>query len=310
MAREVHGILNVLKPPGLTSMEVVRRLKRLTRQRHVGHGGTLDPLAEGVLPICFGQATRLMEFLVEGVKVYRARVRLGVATDTYDAEGRVTFTADPSHITREQVEAALASFQGFIQQIPPMYSALKREGRRLYQLAREGVEVPREPRRVYVHRIQLVEWEPPELTLEVEVGRGVYIRSLAHDLGQALGVGAHLTGMVRLRAGPFTLDDATPLDRVEEAVRGGTWTDLLYAGDVVLADYPAAVVGPGLERYIRQGRYFSLHRGLLPLHIHLCRVYTVDGRFLAVARYDRVQGLWHPDRVFSMEPLPDTFPAR
>jgi len=303
---EVHGILNVLKPSGLTSMDVVRRLKRLTRQRHIGHGGTLDPLAEGVLPICFGQATRLMEFLVEGVKVYRARVRLGVTTDTYDAEGRVVATADPSGITREQVESALSSFEGVIQQVPPMYSALKRGGQRLYELARSGVEVPREPRRVRVYRIRLIEWDPPELTLEVEVGRGVYIRSLAHDLGQALGVGAHLTAMVRLRAGPFTLDDATPLERVEESVRAGTWTDLLYAGDAVLADHPAAVVGPALEHQIRQGRHFPLHRGLLPLHIHLCRVYTLDGRFLAVARYDRVQGLWHPDKVFSMEPLADS----
>ena len=199
----VNGVLNMYKPAGQTSMDMVRMVKRLTGHKKVGHGGTLDPIASGVLPICLGQATRLMDPLVDGVKRYYTRVRLGETTDTYDSDGTVTERADASAITREDVEAALEAFRGVIQQVPPMYSALKQGGERLYDLARAGFEVKREPREVIVHNLTLEAWEPPDVVLDIVCGRGVYVRSLGHDLGAALGCGGHIVELERRERGPL-----------------------------------------------------------------------------------------------------------
>jgi tRNA pseudouridine55 synthase len=300
----VHGILNVRKPERTTSMEVVRQVKRLTRERHVGHGGTLDPLATGVLPVCFGQATRLMEYLVESTKVYRAELLLGVTTDTYDATGAVVERRDPSFLSRSMVEEALATFSGTIYQKPPMYSALKRGGERLYNLARAGVTVDLAPRRVQVHRLDLLEFRLPSLVLQVECGRGLYIRALAHELGQALGCGSHLTALERLRSGPFTAQESVNLEGLENAVKSGTWQDLLSPPDILLLHLRAAVVGKEMERQIRNGRLVALGRrgasGPPLLHREQCRVYSANGRFLAVAHYEAVKRLWQPDKVFDL----------
>ena len=172
----MDGILNVNKPPGMTSFDVVSIIKRLTREKRVGHAGTLDPMASGVLPVCLGRGTRVVEFLMDAHKVYRAQIELGMATDTYDAAGKVTRREDPSSIGRSRLEAALDSFRGRIRQIPPMYSALKHQGQRLYQLARAGVTVSRKSRRAVVYRLELIAFEPPLVTLEVECGKGTYIR--------------------------------------------------------------------------------------------------------------------------------------
>ena len=161
----INAVLSIDKVPGPTSMDVVRKIKHLTGQRHVGHGGTLDPQASGVLPICLGYASKLMQFLVDSTKEYTAVVHLGVATDTYDAEGQVTSENSTSNVDQEAVETALVSLRGIVYQTPPMYSALKREGRRLYDLARSGVEVERAPRKVEVSRLEVVNWEFPSLTL-------------------------------------------------------------------------------------------------------------------------------------------------
>ncbi len=301
---QVDGILNLRKPSGLTSMEVVRRIKRLTRQQRVGHAGTLDPLAEGVLPICFGQATRLMEFLVDAPKVYRATMLLGVITDTYDAQGAVVEVRDPSALTREQVEAAMANFLGVVYQVPPMYSALKHQGKRLYDLARAGVEVERAPRKVQVYRLNLVQWDFPSVTMEVECGRGLYIRSLAHDLGMVLGCGAHLTALTRLRSGPLRVEEGISLEEVEQGTKEGTWKGLLHAPDVALQNMDAAVVSRGMEQAIRQGRLVPFGSGrMYPAPVNPCRIYSADGRFLAVGRYDFVKGLWRPEKVLDTHPL-------
>ena len=200
---EITGIISISKPLEWTSMEVVRRVKRLTRQKRVGHAGTLDPQATGVLPICFGQATRIMEYLVDSLKVYKAVIRLGVSTDTYDSQGQITATNDPSHVTYEDIEREMEAFRGVFLQVPPMYSALKRDGERLYNLARAGKEVEREPREVEIYKSAITDWRPPDVEVEIECGRGMYVRSLAHDLGAALGCGAHLKELVRLRTGPL-----------------------------------------------------------------------------------------------------------
>ena len=243
-----------------------------------------------------------MSYLVDSTKVYEARLRLGAATDTFDSTGTVTGTADPSGVTREAFEAAMADFRGPLLQVPPMYSALKKDGKRLYELARASVDVEREPRPVEVMRLELKEWAPPEATIEVECGRGLYVRSLAHDLGQALGYGAHLTGLVRLRAGPFSLEDAVTLEELEEAATAERWQSLLSPLDAVVQHLPAAVVSPALASSVRQGRRVALGMwggaGALPQGP--CRLYTTDGRLVALASYKRDMGLWQPTLVFDV----------
>lgn len=298
-----HGILNLFKPAGPTSMEVVRRVKRLTREPKVGHGGTLDPIAAGVLPIFFGRASRMMEYLIDSTKVYRAEVTLGVTTDTLDSAGAVLARKDPSGVAREDVEGALAAFRGAITQLPPAYSAVKHEGQRMYDLARAGQETPRKPRQVQVLRLELTRWEPPLAGLDVECGRGVYIRALAHDIGEALGCGAHLSALTRLRTGPFRAEEAVSLEALEEAVNKGCWEELLHPVDMVLSHLPAAIVLKPMAVALSRGQQAPLaaHKRNTLQHGELCRVYSADGRFIALVRYDRSVGMWQPVKVFAPE---------
>ena len=303
----VNGFLVVDKPVGSTSMDVVRTIKRLTGMRkRVGHGGTLDPLASGLLPICFGQATRLMEHLINETKGYRMDVRLGVSTDTYDAEGQVVEERDPSDITREQVEEALDTFRGPILQKPPMHSALKKGGKRLYELARQGLEVEREARQVEVYTLDLLDFKPPIITLESECGRGVYMRSLAHDLGEMLGCGAHTASLVRLRTGGFRIEDAVTLDEFAKAVEENRWKEMILPLDSLLLNMKAVSVSDGVERMLKNGHPVSLgHRGLYAGHLENYRLYAHDGRFLGVVRFDRSANRWNPYKVFRLhEPSP------
>ena len=230
----IDAVLNIDKPVGHTSMDVVRRVKRLVGQKQVGHGGTLDPQASGLLPVCLGYASRLMEFVLDSSKEYQGTIKLGVSTDTYDAEGEVLANCDSSFVTEESFELVLSKLRGKIQQKPPMFSALKHAGRRLYELARQGVEVDRPDRQVEIFRLDLTEWTPPFVTIHVECGRGVYIRSLAHDIGQLLGCGAHLSALRRLKTGPFHIENAVSIDRFEELFRNGFGDSVLYPPDYLL----------------------------------------------------------------------------
>ena len=296
----VDGILNVDKPASITSMDVVRRIKRASGLKRVGHGGTLDPIATGVIPVCLGQATRMMEYLIDGTREYRAEIELGVETDTYDALGKVTERKDPSSVTRQDFERSLEAFMGPIEQVPPMYSALKRQGKRLYELARAGVEVEREARKVEVMSIELLDSAPPVFTIDITCGRGFYMRSLAHDLGQELGCGAHMKSLVRRRSGPFSLADAITLEDLEHRFEDGLWQESLYAPDVVVGHMRAAIVGKNVEDMIRHGR--PLPSGLrIPFSgpNDQCRVYGTDGRFLAILSFNASEGQWQPERVFA-----------
>jgi tRNA pseudouridine55 synthase len=307
------GILNLDKPRGPTSHDVIDRVRELTGVRRVGHAGTLDPMATGVLLVCVGKATRVSEYLMAGQKIYRARVRLGVTTDTYDAEGQVVASAsvDPVEIRRAEVETALASFRGTIEQVPPMYSALKHKGKPLHELARRGIEVKREPRRVEILRLELTGWEPPECTLEATCSPGTYVRALAHDLGQVLGCGAHLTGLARLASGGFGLEDAVTLDAFAQTAAQDRWSDLLHPIDAALAQFPAlhldaeaarrlclgqaVVAPPALRGFAAPGhppRYTGGTEG------ELARAYGPDGAFLALAVYDPASKAWRPHKVF------------
>jgi len=306
----VDGILNINKPRGKTSFSVVAMVKRLSGEQRVGHAGTLDPEATGVLPVCLGDGTRIIEFLMEATKAYRAQIELGVATDTYDASGRITHKGDPSGISQEQVKLALTSFCGLIPQTPPMYSAVKYNGKRLYELARAGIKVERKSRLARIYHLALIDWQPPLATIEVVCGKGTYIRSLAHDLGQALGCGANLKSLIRLRYGLFDVADAVSLPQLEDAFHYGYWQRLVYPIDIVLLHWAAIVVSQDTGQLIRSGRSLVLgsdaggeetdYPSQYPVAFGgYCRVYTLDGCFLGVLRFNPERGQWQPEKVFS-----------
>ncbi len=288
----MDGILNLNKPRGLTSHDVVARVRSVARQREVGHAGTLDPMATGVLLLCLGRATRLAEYLMDSPKLYRARVRLGITTDTDDAEGNV-IAERPVAADWAAVEAALERFRGPILQVPPMYSALKRDGQPLYRLARRGQTVEREPRQVEIYRLELAVWEPPELTLEVLCSPGTYIRALARDLGEVLGCGAHLTGLVRLASGDFRLEDAAELEEVTPE----RLPDRLLPPDAALRQYPALHLSDAEARAVLHGR--DIPAGREKPCVPFARAYGPDGRLLAVLEHRPDRALWHPRKVLA-----------
>jgi tRNA pseudouridine55 synthase len=238
----VDGVLIVDKDPGMTSHDVVRRVRRLLKTRRVGHAGTLDPLATGVLPVAVGEGTRIVQFLMEGDKTYRATFRLGEITDTQDCEGQVLETRPVTGVTETMITAAASSLTGTIRQIPPMYSALKREGVPLHRLARQGLEVPREAREVRIDRISIREIRLPLMTVEVDCSKGTYIRTLCHDLGMLLGCGAHLTALRRTRNGVFREDESLPLGRLEEVAHFEN--SPLLSLRQALRGYPSLAVAP------------------------------------------------------------------
>jgi tRNA pseudouridine55 synthase len=219
--RAVDGILLLDKPLGLTSNAALQRVKRLFAAEKAGHTGALDPLATGVLPICLGEATKLSAYLLDSDKAYRARVRLGTATTTGDAEGEVIRRSDPSGVSRAELESAGACLVGEIRQVPPMYSALKREGRPLYELARAGIEVPREPRAIRIHALRLIDFAPGEFGFEVRCSKGTYVRTLAEDWAGAVGQAAHLVALRRIAAGPYDESSLWTLEQLERRAADG-----------------------------------------------------------------------------------------
>lgn len=297
----------------MTSHDVVARVRRLARQKRVGHAGTLDPAATGVLPVCLGQATRVAEYLSESGKAYRATIRFGVVTDTYDAEGSVV-RETPVTLTEAEIAAALPAFLGEQMQVPPAYSAIKRGGQPVYKLARAGEQVELEPRPVVIYALRVVSWAAPDLVLDVECGKGTYIRSLAYDLGERLGPGAHLAALVRTRSGPFTLKQCVTLQGLERALADGTWRDALYAPDEALLERRAAILGAVSEARMRNGQLLRFGPETRPAdgdgtdareprEGELLRAYTTDGRFMGLLRWETAQGAWQPAKVLPVEPV-------
>lgn len=293
----MDGILNINKPAGMTSFGVVAKVKHLTGERHAGHAGTLDPDATGVLPICLGKGTRIVQFLMDTHKVYRAEIELGVSTDTYDAAGQALKRGDISSIDRATLEQALESFKGNIQQTPPMHSALKYQGQPLYNLARSGIIVERKSRTVTIYRLEMIDWQPPLVTLEVECSKGTYIRSLANDLGEMLGCGAHLKNLVRSKYGVFSIEDAISLTRLEEAVKLSNREQYLHPIDSVLGHLPAVTVDEAGEKAIKTGSPPQLNNPP-DTNIRYLRTYNEDGQFLAILTRDKESGCWRPKKVF------------
>ncbi|MGC9349724.1 MAG: tRNA pseudouridine(55) synthase TruB, partial [Anaerolineae bacterium] len=253
----MSGVLIVNKPAGLTSHDVVNVVRRLVGTRKVGHTGTLDPMATGVLVLLIGAATRLSRFAGATQKRYSAVLRLGQTTTTYDADGEIT-DERPVDVNLEQVENVLHEFQGDIQQVPPMYAAIRVNGKRLYELAREGKRVERQPRPVTVQRIEILNWHRPELELDIVCSPGTYVRSLAHDLGQRLGCGAHLTTLTRIANGPFTLEDSFTLDDLRALAAKDQLASALLPPYVVLSKMPVTVVSRSEEQAIRYGQQVSV----------------------------------------------------
>ena len=254
--RAVSGILALDKPVGMGSNEVLQRVKRLYRARKAGHTGSLDRLASGLLPICFGEATKLSGYLLNADKHYVATFRLGVTTSTGDAEGEVVSRRPVPAIPATVLEQAVARFRGEIDQIPPMHSALKHKGKRLYQLAYEGIVVERAPRRVIIHRFNVLRAEDERIDVEVLCSKGTYVRTLAEDLGEVLGCGANVESLRRIGAGPFTADDMIELVALESLVRGGTGAldALLRPMEAAVSQWPSVLLPEGVAFYLRKGQ--------------------------------------------------------
>ena len=276
--RDLDGILILDKPVGLTSNQALQRVKRMLRARKAGHCGSLDPLATGVLPLCLGQATKFSSYLLEADKTYLATCRLGQTTTTADAEGEI-IEAREVEVNRAQIEAVLPRFRGEIMQIPPMYSALKHQGKRLYQLARAGQEVEREPRAVTIHKLELCEYDGLKLKLEVCCSKGTYIRSLAQDIGEALGCGAHLTALRRRMANPFVERDSITLEQLQHMAEKDQIDALLLPVSAALNQFPELNLDARESERIRQGKVLSLNPEVTA---GLYRLNLENGEFLGL----------------------------
>jgi tRNA pseudouridine55 synthase len=287
------GILNVNKPAGSSSFAVVRAVRRLPGIVKAGHGGTLDPAADGVLPILVNAATRLADFVHEWPKTYLATVTFGVTSDTGDREGSLTPSGDASQVSRERIEALLPSFTGHIAQVPPIYSALKQGGEALYRKARRGEAIERRPRLVVIHAIRLLDYEPAAATgqLEVSSGQGMYVRSLASDLGAALGCGAYLSGLTRTALGPLSLTDAVPMATLIGA--GAAWTGWLLPMDLPLQGWPVVSLDAAAAAAVRRGQAVVAPSAASGR----CRVLDADGRLVAWGEVDAGRRL-QPRAVF------------
>jgi len=288
----IHGFLNIDKPAGLTSHDVVARVRRIARQRRVGHAGTLDPAATGVLVLALGGATRLIEYVQETTtKHYYAVVQLGITTTTDDAEGDVLDSAPLPTLDPAALDSTLALFRGTIMQVPPMYSALHHEGQRLYELARAGVVVKRPARPVVIERLELLDWSPPLLTLDVQCSKGTYIRSLARDLGAALGCGGYLQALRRTAVGTFYVEQAIPLGDLESDPAG--LTNHVLPPEQAVLDWPAITLDADETRRVRHGQPLNLAEQAGDR----LRAYTPDDGAL-LALLVRAEGLWKPEKVF------------
>lgn len=273
----MNGIVIVDKPQGWTSQDVTARLRRVFDTRRIGHGGTLDPMATGVLPVFVGRATRGVEFFDHAEKTYEAVLRLGITTDTEDITGTV-LRSQPVNVTVQDVESALERFRGAILQVPPMYSALKVNGQKLYDLARKGKEVARQPRPVTIHELTLLHMEGMDVRLRVRCSKGTYIRTLCKDIGEALGCGGTMAALRRTQAGEYPIAEAVPLEILLQAEKPEKY---LRPVDSMFQGFPAAKLTPNQEKRCRNGNAFSIK---LPEGTY--RVYSGSGEFLMLARVE------------------------
>ncbi|WP_456416203.1 tRNA pseudouridine(55) synthase TruB [Thiolapillus sp.] len=284
--RNITGILLLDKPLGVTSNAALQEVKHLFKAQKAGHTGSLDPLATGLLPLCFGNATKISAFLLDADKRYEVRVKLGETTSTADAEGEVIESRPAEHITREEVQDILGDFLGELAQLPPMFSAVKHKGQRLYQLARQGIEVEREARHITIYELRLLEFSAPEFKLLVHCSKGTYVRTLAEDIGKALGVGAHVAGLRRTRVGPFEAQDMIGMEALQQVFeeQGLHGLDqLLLPMDAGLNHWPAVHLGADSSFYIKQGQPVQVPKAPTEGYV---RIYGADEKFIGVGEID------------------------
>ena len=294
----VSGVLVIDKPVGLTSHDVVQIVRRGTGIRRAGHTGTLDPRASGVLVVLIGPAVRISEFVSASDKRYQATIQLGSSTDTYDAEGSVVEESYDieaiEDLDEDKFNEILSQFIGEIEQVPPPYSAVKVKGRKAYEMARKGEEVDLEPRLINVYSLDVLEWAPPEVVVDVYCSSGTYVRSLANDLGRALGTGAHLIGLRRTKSGRFTLRDAVPLRRLKDAFDIGDWYKYLIPAAEALADWPAIELDADEVELIRHGHRIPAQ----PDEKGWARAITQQGDLVALIEVVEEDQEWQPRKVF------------
>lgn len=281
----MNGVINIYKNTGMTSFDVVAMVRRVAKMKKVGHTGTLDPAASGVLPVCLGKATKIIDYIMENKKVYRVNLKLGMVTDTYDLEGEILREEDASHITKDEILNCINSFVGTIDQVPPMYSALKQNGVRLYELARQGIEVHREARKITIYSIENIKIESNDnIQMDVCCSKGTYIRSLCYDIGEKLNVGATMTALERIQNGPFTKEEAINIEDLTEELL----EKYIISIEKALDSFEKITVNEKFGKLLRNGvkvfdnRMYSEEVELNKLY----RVYEDNGVFLGLGKRD------------------------
>jgi len=284
----INGIVNINKETGFTSHDVVAKLRGITNQRKIGHTGTLDPDAKGVLPICFGKATKVCELLTNKDKVYITTLLLGKVTDTQDSSGKVIDEYDVSELLESDLQRCILSFVGEYMQIPPMYSALKVKGKKLYELAREGVEIERAPRKVLINYIKILRIDLPRVKMEVSCSKGTYIRTLCHDIGEKLNCGGLMENLLRIKVGDFALEESITIDQFEYIFSKGQLGDVLLKVDEIFCDYPRKTVLEGEERLAYNGNAIPLDIIVEEADIingDKVRLYDFNNDFIGIYKY-------------------------
>jgi tRNA pseudouridine55 synthase len=294
-----EGILPVYKPAGMTSHDVVSKVRRLISERRIGHTGTLDPQVTGVLPLCIGRATRLVEYIQDLPKQYEAELTVGISTDTEDRTGAITAAVDFVSLTEHQIRSVMQSFVGEVDQTPPMYSAVKVAGKRLYELAREGIEVERKSRKVQIYNIELLELKlnqnNPAIRFRVECSKGTYIRTLCVDIGRELNYPAHMSDLVRTGTGFITLDQCLTFDEIAMRVDDGTFSQALIPADQGIKHLPVVTLDEIETNHAVNGRAIPFPNGT---GSSIYRTYRFDGKFLGIFRYEHELAVLKPEKVF------------
>jgi len=294
---DIHGVILLDKPVGISSNRALQRVRGIFQARKAGHTGSLDPFATGMLPICLGEASKTAAFMLEAEKQYHATARLGEATTTGDVEGEVIQTCPVDDFDDEQLTQTLENFVGEIEQVPPMYSALKHEGKPLYEYARAGIEIERPARTITIHQLDLVKWQAPDLTFDVRCSKGTYIRTLAEDIATALGSCAHLIKLRRLVVEPFESFPMVTLEQLQEARDHGGLQDFLLPVDVGLADWPRVDLDADQHDKFKHGNHFPFSTDGVP--VGKVRVYGPEGDLLGLADLS-AEGILQPARVFNL----------
>lgn len=301
-----HGIINVYKEKGFTSHDVVAKMRGILGQKKIGHTGTLDPDAEGVLPVCVGAGTKLCDMLTDKSKVYETEFCLGYTTDTQDQSGTV-LTQSEVNVTEDTVREVITSFIGTYAQIPPMYSAIKVNGKKLYELARAGVEIERKPRQVEIHGIDILEIRLPFIKMTVSCSKGTYIRTLCYDIGQKLGCGATMEKLTRTKVGPFLLKDAVRLEQLQEAKEKANLSEYVVPVEKIFENYKEVVIKPVFERLLDNGNQFFSNQAkeaeMLEQTVtdqEWVRVKNEKGFFYGIYSYHKEQKIFRPEKIFGL----------